>query len=95
MLSSDKLKVNLHSFDRNHIPKTWYMCSGDVLRGAKEIIQIEEKDNYYSKRTIAQTYEQRYSDILPAIRWLEAKEGDSETISDKQLDLINQWIESQ
>ncbi|MCG9677063.1 OmpA family protein [Vibrio sp. Isolate24] len=91
---SDKLKVNLHSFDRNDIPETWYTCSDDVLRGAKEIIQVEEKDNYYTKRTIAQTYEQRYSDILPAIRWLEAKDEDSEKLSDEQLELINQWIES-
>ena len=91
--SEDSLELKLHSFDRESIPKTWYECSSDVTKAVEQIMLVE-KDNYHAKNVIAKKYEKKYSDIYPAIRWFAAEEKGQSLISDEQLDIINDWIES-
>ncbi|WP_338123939.1 OmpA family protein [Vibrio neptunius] len=92
--TSDELKLNVHSFDRENTPKAWYSCDEAVLDGAEQIIQLDEQDDYYSKTSIAKSYDKSYTDITPAVRWLKARDGNPKVISDQQLELINQWINS-
>ena len=92
---SDKLKLNAHAIDREKIPEAWYSCKEEHIRGAKEILQVEKKDNLYAKRKIAENYGKKYSDIVPILRWLEAGEAKPPRITDAQLGLINDWISNQ
>jgi hypothetical protein len=91
---SEKLKLNLHAVDRDEIPVNWYSCREEHIKGAEEILQIEGKRDYYSKRKIAERYGKTYSDISPILEWLAAGDARSTRLSDDQITLINEWIVS-
>lgn len=89
---SEKFRLNLHAVDREDVPATWYSCKEEHIKGAEEILKIEDKTDLSSKREIAERYGKTYSDISPILEWLAAGEAKPTRLSERQIELINKWI---
>ncbi|WP_322621760.1 OmpA family protein [Vibrio sp. OPT41] len=89
---SEKLKLNIHAVDREDIPVTWYKCKDELIKGAEEILKIEDKTDLFSRQEIVSRLGKTHNEFRPILEWLDKGEARPNRLSDDQIELINDWI---